>query len=185
MSTLQKTFKYKGDVTKSPVKEVILKFRCPVFKYELVDFYTGNKTQNFSDIRKIVGFNTTDLKQDLSLTTYKAEIPASNIIGEDLDSALFFYAYIQAVLLPRRSGAMDIDAISLSINVQFSNEDGDVFGGQQIEAGYFIKNFAELVQKMQSHSDKNIAGNEAQVSFFDRDKKVARRKYLFLQQRNI
>ncbi|QNK64551.1 hypothetical protein H7F33_08760 [Pedobacter sp. PAMC26386] len=135
MVTLQKTFKYNGDLTTIPFEKVLVQFKCPVFDYS----QPGIDDQLV--YQQVVSTETTKLTQELKGDNYKIDFPTGLITGDDEVLRLFLSYTAQCMAKDNPN----INGLSLTVDIRFSTENNLSLGNSTLNAIYFIKSPAQLL----------------------------------------
>ena len=140
MTNLQRSFQYNGDLGQSPISQLLLKFKCPVFQYSMDPAATepGHPVS-----RKITGYEWTEVMQDLSVNEYQAALAPANFLGKGPDAALMFYTYLLQ-FQPGSNHRIRISDLSATIPVYFWSAGNGVVHTQDIRVLYYVRKFHEI-----------------------------------------
>ncbi|WP_316793674.1 papain-like cysteine protease family protein [Pedobacter frigoris] len=162
MLTLKKTISYGGDISLSPVKEIELKFKSPIFSYQKSPDKNHGKP-----VRTVLSIVPQLLGHALEANNYQAELPLSNLIGKDVDQIGNFLTYS---LEAYKKGYLN--EVSFGIDVDFMLNPL-VIGDTRLEAVYLIKYIERFYkQYFNGSQSETIAVNYLDKNLFLINRKV-------------
>jgi Papain-like cysteine protease AvrRpt2/Tectonin domain len=141
MATLQKTFNYEGDSTKTPFKTIILDFNFPVF-----EFISNLEKRQTTIVRDEISLQRTSIIQKLSENKYTANIPGKYLIGDTESSVVNFLSYLSRIGLENDDTDL-LNSLLVQFSVNISDESENLFAHFSIDALYTVATASDKYRK--------------------------------------
>ncbi len=125
MATLQKTFKYQGDVKDTSIDILNLEFAIPHFGY---NYQPDGEGGYFEDERYIKEFKKLSLQKNIYDSKYVFKISPKDLIGEDSETIYHFFRYH---MVGPQFG--EVDRYASIINLNITNEAKDIIFEKKFE----------------------------------------------------